>query len=1372
MVNFEIFKSGQPRIYYVDYTGNVINAVFDQVNVYNGQWTHLALVCDRNSNTLSCYVNGSLAQTKKAALNFDLALAAPAVGGDYRNGNGQYFKGQLRSVAVYSTVRTAAEIKTDMNKPDQAGLMAMWDLSTQADRYTDQTNHGYDLAPYTLGSSFRADRLVPMEQKLDILPKTFEAWLKLPEDMGSDRGGVILGNYDNSLRGVVNFEVYSSGKPRLYCTDTSGVNSNLIFSTVNVCTGSWVHLAIVRDTEAGKAHCYVNGVLAESLDMSITEYAPSTELYLGGDLRAYNTMYFKGQLRSVTLHSTARTAEEIQGDMSNIRNGVPLAVWDTRAHCSRYVDLSGNGNDAGFRQLGLNPNSNETFVASKKFSSIPKTVEAWIHFPKTMDSTRRGGVILGSYEGSSVKRFNVEITTKGAPRLYFQDGNGTVTNAIFSDVNVYTGKWLHLTLVYDKAKGEGRCYVNGKLEQTLSLSPGDYAISAPMVVGADYRGGNEQYFKGQIHSVAVYSDVRTEAEIAQDKSNMGKDDPLAYWDLKTYQTDYTDLSGHGYHLNRQVYWISDKEPVTGYDYTFAVIGDTQKVTYYDYQNGTKNLKKIYSWILSQKESQNIQYVMGLGDITEKGTIDAEWDLAVEAIGQLDGKIPYSLVRGNHDNSEKMNQYLKDTSKISYSTTYEGSYDKNVNNTWRTIEAGSEKVPYLIFTLDYGINDSIMAWAGKIIEDHPHHNVIITTHAYLFRDGTTLDSGDVCPPSNSSASYNNGDHIWTKFASKYENIMFVLSGHDPCSQIVYRQDAGDHGNVVTQMLIDPQGVDVSTPTGAVALLHFSKDGRTVDVEYYATIPEKYFMTSNQFSMTVDVVDTPDHIYSYTVTKEPTATATGTLTGTCTICGQTVAVTLPKLNTTDYSKSTIKAATCTATGLDRYIWKTDTYGSFSFLVTTAAKGHSSVADPAVTPTCTTPGKTEGAHCTVCNTVLTAQTSLGALGHEYSSVVTVATCTAQGYTTHICSRCSHTYKDDYTNAKGHSYTYEKIDALTHKRECENCHLEEIQGHSFAEGYCICGEAEVKEPALDATIKIGHSLNLASDISVNFGISKSLLTGFDMSTVYMESTIDLYEGEEYKGTTTVRIDPVDTGYYYYFTLTGLTAVQMNDSITSVFYGTKDGQPYYSGADVYKISDYAYSQLSKTSAPDTLKTLCANLLRYGAKAQIFKNYRTTALADSNMTEAHRAYLSDTEAVTFGNTNTVLNDLPNAPIAWAGKGLDLDSKVCLKFIFNPAGFSGDLADLTLKVSYKDLFGEEMNLTLTDPQDYSGNGLLYAFTLDALLASELREVVSVQIFQGTTPVSATLRYSADTYGNNKKGDLLELCKALIAYSDSAKAYFLS
>ena len=60
---------------------------------------------------------------------------------------------------------------------------------------------------------------------------------------------------------------------------------------------------------------------------------------------------------------------------------------------------------------------------------------------------------------------------------------------------------------------------------------------------------------------------------------------------------------------------------------------------------------------------------------------------------------------------------------------------------------------------------------------------------------------------------------------------------------------------------------------------------------------------------------------------------------------------------------------------------------------------------------------------------------------------------------------------------------------------------------------------------------------------------------------------------------------------------------------------------------------------------------------------------------------------------------------------------------------------------------------------------------ASAAAELRTVVSVQIFADDTPVSPALQYSADTYGNNKTGVLLDLSKALFAYSDSAKAYFV-
>ncbi|MBR4308524.1 MAG: hypothetical protein IKT58_02910, partial [Oscillospiraceae bacterium] len=114
--------------------------------------------------------------------------------------------------------------------------------------------------------------------------------------------------------------------------------------------------------------------------------------------------------------------------------------------------------------------------------------------------------------------------------------------------------------------------------------------------------------------------------------------------------------------------------------------------------------------------------------------------------------------------------------------------------------------------------------------------------------------------------------------------------------------------------------------------------------------------------------------------------------------------------------------------------------------------------------------------------------------------------------------------------------------------------------------------------------------------------------------------------------------------------------------------------------------------------------------------------------------------------------------------------VCLKFIFSKGTYAGEVDQLTLRVSYTDTYGATKEVVLTDAELYNEKLGYYAFTLDTMLAAELRSVVSVQIYNGEIPVSCTLQYSADTYGNNKTGTLLDVCKALFAYSDSAKAYF--
>ena len=136
--------------------------------------------------------------------------------------------------------------------------------------------------------------------------------------------------------------------------------------------------------------------------------------------------------------------------------------------------------------------------------------------------------------------------------------------------------------------------------------------------------------------------------------------------------------------------------------------------------------------------------------------------------------------------------------------------------------------------------------------HPDHNVIVTTHGYLNPDGSLIVDGMA-----TNEGYNDGDDMWHKFIKKHANITMVLCGHELSENIVAVQSKGENGNIVTQMMINPQVLDhlnsTERPTGMVCMLYFSDGGRKVEVEYYSTVKQQYFKDVNQFNFEVDVVD---------------------------------------------------------------------------------------------------------------------------------------------------------------------------------------------------------------------------------------------------------------------------------------------------------------------------------------------------------------------------------------------------------------------------------------------------------------------------------------------------------------------------------------
>ncbi|MBQ1368374.1 MAG: hypothetical protein IIY45_09870 [Firmicutes bacterium] len=74
---------------------------------------------------------------------------------------------------------------------------------------------------------------------------------------------------------------------------------------------------------------------------------------------------------------------------------------------------------------------------------------------------------------------------------------------------------------------------------------------------------------------------------------------------------------------------------------------------------------------------------------------------------------------------------------------------------------------------------------------------------------------------------------------------------------------------------------------------------------------------------------------------------------------------------------------------------------------ALGHTPVTVPGKAATCTEDGLTDGSKCSVCGVILTEQTTISALGHDWGSwtVAAAATCTADGSEIRTCSRCGET-------------------------------------------------------------------------------------------------------------------------------------------------------------------------------------------------------------------------------------------------------------------------------------------------------------------------------------------------------------------------------
>jgi predicted phosphodiesterase len=260
------------------------------------------------------------------------------------------------------------------------------------------------------------------------------------------------------------------------------------------------------------------------------------------------------------------------------------------------------------------------------------------------------------------------------------------------------------------------------------------------------------------------------------------------------------------------------------EFSIIVLPDTQKYSekypqlFYDQTN----------WIVENKEKLNIKFVIHEGDIVNKASEEEQWIVANTAMGALDGVIPYSVVRGNHDKSKLYQKYFGKERFEDYDWYLAGD-EFNKNNISK-LEINNKD--FLFINLDVCPDENELAFIEEIILGEEFDFGILTTHGYL--NEKTDRQVHVC---------GNTKYIWD-FTKKIKNIRIMLCGH--VHDEAMRTDPNDFNQDVVQMLADYQTRE-NGGNGYLRILKFI-DINTINVTTYSPSLNKFEKDSNsEFSI---------------------------------------------------------------------------------------------------------------------------------------------------------------------------------------------------------------------------------------------------------------------------------------------------------------------------------------------------------------------------------------------------------------------------------------------------------------------------------------------------------------------------------------------
>lgn len=261
-------------------------------------------------------------------------------------------------------------------------------------------------------------------------------------------------------------------------------------------------------------------------------------------------------------------------------------------------------------------------------------------------------------------------------------------------------------------------------------------------------------------------------------------------------------------------------------FTLAVIPDSQFMVC-SYNGGTPAMfERQMQWVLEKVKdpAMNVVFVSHVGDVTDNGSLQWQWDNARNALFRLDGQVPYGIAPGNHD---AMKMWTTDysllntnipVSKYASQHWFGGTFQANhYENNFELFEA--DGMEFIIIHMAWNPSAEVRAWASSVLKQHPTRRAIISTHEYLPVSGgpTTVGLG-----------------IWNDVVKSNPNVFLVVCGHNHGENLVVTNN--DAGHPVYQILTDYQGDNPQT--GRMRYYTFKPADGQIVASTYATETNTY------------------------------------------------------------------------------------------------------------------------------------------------------------------------------------------------------------------------------------------------------------------------------------------------------------------------------------------------------------------------------------------------------------------------------------------------------------------------------------------------------------------------------------------------------